>query len=768
MSEKDFTLDEIMKELHKDALLSESSDNDPYDLDRVLREVRGYASPAAERQPAQTPWNDEGKDDAAPLPEETQPSAPAPQPEADLQSEYLSMKQNREKRLREFELQADLSAPEPAAGEKVTVERSRSAVHLAPEATTPQPAKEVPVPEELPPQEEMASKEPPAAEKPAEEPDEDFGLMEEDDHFAYEEEMVDEYTSRDQIPRLREDLRKLQGRMQGKTVLLAVCTVLSLIPAFCTEVLKNPPVDFLDAQVQPMFVLGYDFVLLLVAGLGCFDLISSGLFSLLKRQPNAYSSYSLAMLATLVANIVLLAFPNKMTEASVQLFVPLFLLCMLSVPWGRTLSLRRIRQNFEKITKLKDSYAVELMLSPQKTEEFTKQRTNGEPVLVYNKKTPFLSHFMDESFGDDVSDQLPLRTLPVSLVLAVVCAGLVLLRQDGWFTAMSAFTLVLILGAGMIPLFTSNYPLFEAAQNLQEKNAGVLGNNACETFEDGNAILLDAKDLFKGTDVTLYGIKTFLDGPPVDRVILDAASILCESNSILGEVFLNIIVNRKDYLSPVDDVKYEDGMGISAWVNDRRILIGSRELMVQHSVSIPDKVYEENLATGDRHLLYLASSGSLSAIFVIGLDCNEEIREMMNDLFAEKVLSVVKTVDPIITEGVLGHAFHLPPEAFRVIPSVLHKEVAEISVSERPANGGVFNDGSIVSYVLSFLTAKRLNRSIAAGSMVYYVTSILAVLLVLAFALMHGMSQLGNVMLCLYEVITFAICLAVQHFTNRS
>lgn len=40
-----------------------------------------------------------------------------------------------------------------------------------------------------------------------------------------------------------------------------------------------------------------------------------------------------------------------------------------------------------------------------------------------------------------------------------------------------------------------------------------LGNNACETFEEGNAILLDAKDLFKGTDVTLYGIKTFLDGP---------------------------------------------------------------------------------------------------------------------------------------------------------------------------------------------------------------------------------------------------------------
>lgn len=783
MSEKDFTLDEIMKELHKDALLSEPSDTDPYELERVLNEVRGYQSPMSERQATQTPQikeeeaagesaqpqqrPDPKQDEALPTNRSESEADAKPQEAAnltDLQKDYLMMKQNRQKRVQEFVRNQQESEDTQTAAAKVQVERT--AEPSKPPVEEAQPPKAEPE-ETKEPAEESNTSEPPQEESQQAQK-ERSGLMEEDAEDSFGNEWMEEFTSKEQAPQIRQELRAQLGRMRGKTVLLAVCAVLSLIPAFCTEVIQNPPVDLLDAAVQPMFVLGYYFVLLLLATLGCFDFLSNGLIALLKRQPNAYSPYSLSVLVTVVVNVVLLAFPDQFRKESVNLFVPLLLFCLLSVPLGKTISLRRIQMNFERMVDLKDPYAVEFMISPQKAEEFTKKKTDGEPVLIYNKKTPFLSHFVDESFSEDVSDLLPLRMIPVSLVLALVCAAIVVLRQDGLFAAMTTFSVVLTLCAGMLPFFISNFPLFEAALRLQEKHAGVLGNNACETFEEGNAILLDAKDLFKGTDVTLYGIKTFLDGPPVDRVILDAASILTESNSILGDVFLNIIVNRRDYLSPVDDIKYEDGMGISAWVNDRRILIGSRELMIHHSVSVPDKDYEDNLASGERHLLYLSSSGQLSAIFVIGLDCNEEIRGLMDRLFDQHVLSVVKTVDPIITEEVLGHAFHLPKEVFRVIPSVLHKEAAEISVSERPANGGAFNDGTLLSFVQSFLTAKCLNRSIFVGSMIYYITVGLALLLVLLFSLMHGLSQMGNVMLCFYELLAFAVCLLVQHLMHRS
>ena len=92
-----------------------------------------------------------------------------------------------------------------------------------------------------------------------------------------------------------------------------------------------------------------------------------------------------------------------------------------------------------------------------------------------------------------------------------------------------------------------------------------------------------------------HGIKTF-GQRRIDEAILDAASVVCSCETTLADIFLQVIEGKQDILKPVDSVVYEDGMGLSAWVDSKRVLIGNRELMLNHGVDIPSKDYEERYA----------------------------------------------------------------------------------------------------------------------------------------------------------------------------
>ena len=48
----------------------------------------------------------------------------------------------------------------------------------------------------------------------------------------------------------------------------------------------------------------------------------------------------------------------------------------------------------------------------------------------------------------------------------------------------------------------------------------------------------------------------------------------------------------------------EDGKGVSAWVEGRRVLIGTRELMKSYGVAIPPREYEDQYGQG-KQVLYI-------------------------------------------------------------------------------------------------------------------------------------------------------------------
>ena len=104
------------------------------------------------------------------------------------------------------------------------------------------------------------------------------------------------------------------------------------------------------------------------------------------------------------------------------------------------------------------------------------------------------------------------------------------------------------------------------------------GYETAEELAAVGAVLLDEKDIFPGESVQLHGMKVFAE-KRIDEAILDAASVILSCKGLMSGVFLNMIGGNQRMLKKVDSIIYEDGMGISAWVDGKRVLIGGRELM---------------------------------------------------------------------------------------------------------------------------------------------------------------------------------------------
>ncbi len=114
----------------------------------------------------------------------------------------------------------------------------------------------------------------------------------------------------------------------------------------------------------------------------------------------------------------------------------------------------------------------------------------------------------------------------------------------------------------------------------------------------------------------LHGIKAFSEGQ-IDSAILDVASVICAGDGPLKPVFINMIGGNLSMLKKVDNMSYEDGMGITAWVGGQQVLIGNAQLLLSHGVDTPSKDFESRYRQNGKEILYLSNSGELTAMFVL-------------------------------------------------------------------------------------------------------------------------------------------------------
>lgn len=292
-------------------------------------------------------------------------------------------------------------------------------------------------------------------------------------------------------------------------------------------------------------------------------------------------------------------------------------------------------------------------------------------------------------------------------------------------------------------------PLNQCSRVMLSRGGFLVGWKAVRQFGQLDAMVVDMADLYPDESMLLHGIKTF-SGTHIDDAILTAASLVVRSGGPLSMIFRRIIENKEELLYEVDSLVYEQGMGLSGWVDGRRVFVGNRRLLQNHGVDVPSSDYEARYAKDGRRLVYLSVAGQLSAMYVVSYLPDPEIQDALQDLCRSHVTLLVRSCDPNITTADLCDAFGLDEYYVDVLPAAAGR--AYVQLTERASDrmpALLASNGHILGMAWALSVCRSLRSKSLLALSVQALSAAVGLLLCLVWALQGVLS--------LYQTLLFAL-----------
>lgn len=524
-------------------------------------------------------------------------------------------------------------------------------------------------------------------------------------------------------------------------------------------------IGFTDTNIPKSGIISLVFMILaLAAG---FASMYDGVTCFFKGsgKPNSRTPILAAGLVALIHNIVVIAIKGDFNTDT--LYTPaasfaLFLGCA-----GTLLMHMRISDNFRfLIAKTKAGIHTVRAADGQTDVSHPGQDSAiDEPGLRYSGLTRFAAKFMGYSLAGDSTDDLCARLLPLGAVVILLISIAIGLIDQNFHTAMNTFACAACVCLPIGAVIAANFPLFDINKSLRADGGFITSYAAAYEFEGTNSIVVDAGDIFPASHCNIHGMKPF-NGVRIDDAVLTAASMLISAGGSISHLFEEVIMGKNDLLLNVDGLVYEDRLGLSGWIRDRRIFLGNRKLLENHGVDIPMTFDERSYRKNNRRVMYLADSGKLIAIFVVSYGTDKRIGDCLRNIEASGMTIVVKTTDSNITEDFIAKVFGLPVNDIRVVGTNLREVLTELS--ETPVereDAQLIHNGKPLAYLRAICSANKLNDISGIINILILIGSALGIVIVTLFSLFSNAPGAFVAILC--QIVWTAVLVAVPKFTKE-
>ena len=168
----------------------------------------------------------------------------------------------------------------------------------------------------------------------------------------------------------------------------------------------------------------------------------------------------------------------------------------------------------------------------------------------------------------------------------------------------------------------------------------------------------------------------------------------------MREVFSELVQGKTDILYPVESFTHEVGCGYSAWINDERVLIGNREMMLRHGLTPPSEEWEARCSKdGERQLLYLAVSGKLFGVFGLEYKADDMVNDVIHSLYRRGISLLIKSDDCCLTEELIAQIYDLPQESVKILGQQERKTLGPELIFRTQSEGVMTHLGSFASFV---------------------------------------------------------------------
>lgn len=580
--------------------------------------------------------------------------------------------------------------------------------------------------------------------------------------------VIDDFEKLEDAPSIASDIVGLKKTLVIRLLVLIVCFVASLYIALMNDSEIVPMINILNKKTETSTFLFANSVIGLIAAFASYTVISCGIGKLLKFKADGDSLVAVAMVTSIISSMVMLGSTNLIKGSLAHDYVPVAIGALLFNTIGKLLIVSRTQRNFKYVSGTSEKYAVVNVEDEEKAQAFTRGALNDFPSLAILKKTELISDFLKSSYSPDATDSfckiLTPIILGVSLIIAVV-ASFSAKKEFGTseiYIALSVFVGCISICSSFGMLFVVNLPMEKASRKYSEYNGAIIGYNSIEEFSDTNSIMVDAEQLFPQGCVSLSAIKTFSD-TRIDEAIVEAASLTHHSNSILKNMFYDIIAGKTEMLNPVESYIFEDSMGLCGWINNKRVLLGNRELMINHSIEgLPSEKREKEYSEHGKIPVYLSISGELSAMFVIELTSSIEVSQSLNELQKSKVFVIVRSVDSCISINRISELYNVSPELIKILPFRMHKDYQDITEYNPKISASLACSGSFSALSALITGTKRLKGTIFVGLGIQALAVALALIIFMTMVILKSFGELNVFVVISYNLIFTALLLAFQ------
>ncbi len=576
-----------------------------------------------------------------------------------------------------------------------------------------------------------------------------------DEYDEEEEEVIDLDDENVILDRLRRASKGLFGRLMLLVVLFVAALVAGVV--FRMNVENVPLLSWACNKFNAQNFLVTNLVIGIFSFGACSSVITNGLSRLVKLKPDGDTLCAFAHVGAIVANVVYMFQPSMLVtdNAHLYLMVSLGALCFNTV--AKLCTVKAAQNNFAFISGDRGKYFIEC-LSDEGAENLARGTGVGIPVVASMRKTELLCDFIISTYCEDVSDRVARIMTPVVLVAGLGAGVMTYLMSVSSYAmenialGFTAATAVFAVGATFSGSLIVMLPMLNASNVMTGMNSAVLGYSAVEDVNETSAVLVEAKSLFPVNSVKVNNIwdynKNGSKGTQhiqIDDAIIYAASLAVSADSVLADAFFNMLNYKSALLKKVSNCVYESNLGVMGWIGSRRVLLGNRDHMKSHGVAVPEAKKEAAVNKNNDEVVYLAVGGEVCMLFFVQLTANKQVQQHVSKLSKNGVSLIIKTVDGMITEGVIAELFDIGSESVRVIPYEAHDEFDERTKYVSKGSAAISCDGTFSSFAAAINGSKNLYKKIRLGCAIQIAGVALGILLVFIFAFFGNYSLAGSV-----------------------
>lgn len=531
----------------------------------------------------------------------------------------------------------------------------------------------------------------------------------------------DDFTAPEDAPYVEKEIKSIKTGLTVKLVISGILAFVLIYLAFSIN-----PLPFTESVMLPLpkpifpeenmrLFIAANLLITVISAIVCSNVIGGGIVSLCKMKADSDSPVALAMLGVLIQGIMLVLKPEMMDPSVVCIYFSVAGTALFFNLVGKKMLINRVQRNFHFLTGEREKYAFLQVKNREFAREFTRGLGADVDRVAFSTKTDFITGFLDKSYSPDYSEGISRLVVPISFVGSIVVAAVTYILTKDIFSAITGFTAILCICAPFSCAIIPNLMQAKVTKKLTRMGAMLAGYSTAQELADTDAVVVSDKELFVSGSVLLHGMKVFAE-KRIDEAILDAASVIISCQGIMTDVFLNMVGNNRRLLKKVDSVVYEDGLGISAWVDGKRVLIGSSQLMRHHGIECPSRDFESRYVRDGRQVLYLANSGELSAMFVVSYNADPDVAQAVSSIADRGLSLIVYSTDPNITSEHIAAVFDIPRDRVKVLPAKMHSEYKTLTAPKEKVSAGSAHSGALEGIPALIKGAQAVKRSVTIGT----------------------------------------------------